>query len=830
MEGDCVAEAVTAQQQVYQSVAGEREPEATGLDYGKKPEPVPLACEQDGTSPFAELMKSAINEVNNLKELYDSNSYDTETFLETLPDDCTYKVTTLRGTSAKFHARILTADLTKENYKDWLAEYDAINNTCTKLKTTKSQTTGYLLQNYYRCHHNTRKWCPSKDPQRKLTTNPTARVKNTNCPFQLVLKISTEGCTTIDIHWEHNHSVCTLEASNFKDLSEETIEKVYKLFESGHTPSTARQQFLKDIRRECKDDITYHQRKADRAITPRRRDFSHLYAQFGKENYGGKDRQMFAKLVERLKSYEEENPEASTSYQLYEGDSQPLIIALVTPLMKRVHKEVQQSGELVFIDATSNTEEHNLKVFMLCTHHVAGALPLGIVITSDEKEGTLCQGFQTLKSILPSHAFYGHGPDAGPDVILTDNCDEERNALTQTWPGANLLLCTFHVLQQVWKWLHDKNHNIKQDDRPYLLSLFKRCLYAETEETFQNCCADMFEDDKCKQYANFITYLSNLCDKKEAFALCFRTHLPVRGNHTNNFVEAQFLVLKDTILRRVKEYNVVGLLERITTDLEDHYKTKLLSLADGSFDGHYRHRFMGKGKDGATGFAIPTPEQQSTYLSSVQQFDNNIFTVASGSRPEQSYTVDMTVGTCSCSVGKDGSPCKHQYVLWAANKSHCPNFVAVTDSVERQKLAKIAIGETLPLSFYSNLRTASCIVTPETPPATSTSIVHDHVESVDMEAQEQSCEGQEAHVETDSESCIESASTLLHKSFEQITQKLNSTNDTNLARAIMKFSKRVTRLTGPTTMPSNLIAALHNFGTNELKKNRHRKKNQGPAK
>ncbi|KAM4552576.1 protein FAM151A [Odontesthes bonariensis] len=145
----------------------------------------------------------------------------------------------------------------------------------------------------------------------------------------------------------------------------------------------------------------------------------------------------------------------------------------------------------------------------------------------------------------------------------------------------------------------------------------------------------MFEDDKCKQYANFTSYVSNLCEKKEAFALCFRTHLPVRGNHTNNFVEAQFLVLKDTVLSRVKEYNVVGLLDRITTNLEDLYKTKLLSLADGSFDGHYRHRFMGKGKDGSTGFPTPTPEQQSTYLSSVQQFDNNVFTIASGSRPEQ---------------------------------------------------------------------------------------------------------------------------------------------------------------------------------------------------
>ena len=64
-------------------------------------------------------------------------------------------------------------------------------------------------------------------------------------------------------------------------------------------------------------------------------------------------------------------------------------------------------------------------------------------------------------------------------------------------------------------------------------------------------------------------------------ALYFRTELPVRGNHTNNFAEAQFLVLKDIILRRVKEYNVVGLITKTTVELENHYKDKLLSVADG---------------------------------------------------------------------------------------------------------------------------------------------------------------------------------------------------------------------------------------------------------
>ena len=180
--------------------------------------------------------------------------------------------------------------------------------------------------------------------------------------------------------------------------------------------------------------------------------------------------------------------------------------------------------------------------------------------------------------------------------------------------------------------------------------------------------------------------------------------------------------------------------------------------------------------------------------------------------------MDRTAGVCSCAVGKDGSPCKHQHVLWAAKKAHCPNFISVTDSVERQKLAKIAIGETLPLSFYSNLRTASCMGTQTTTEAPAVAHADDDfelcTETRDIEGQ--ACEGQEAHIETDP--AVESASNLLHKSFEQITQKLHSTNDTNLARAIIKFSKRVTSLTGPTTMQSNLIAALHNLGTNELQK------------
>jgi hypothetical protein len=119
-----------------------------------------------------------------------------------------------------------TEDITTENVHPWLIEFQTINSITLKVKTKKKPTTGYLIQTYYRCQHNTRRWNPNKDPQRKLQTNPAARVKNTNYPFQLIIKINTNGICIVDIEWAHNHNTVNLEASNFKNVSSCTIEKV----------------------------------------------------------------------------------------------------------------------------------------------------------------------------------------------------------------------------------------------------------------------------------------------------------------------------------------------------------------------------------------------------------------------------------------------------------------------------------------------------------------------------------------------------------------------------------------------------------------------------
>ena len=362
---------------------------------------------------FDDLLESALKKVDHSfhdqsQKLTQEEKHKFETaVLEKLPEDFHYEVNECNGTElSKFKLKVTTDNVSPDNLEGWLAEFQALNGVTLKVKAKKKETKGYSIQHYYRCQHDTRRWSPSKDPQRKLKCNPAARVKNTNCPFQLVIKINTQNNCVIDIDWSHNHSVCALEASNFKELSSESIGEIRKLYEAGETPCTARQIFIKKLRTDCSNELDFHVRKADRSVVPRRRDFCYIYQQYCKERFGGKDSEMLEKLSAKLNDYQETNPDSSVDYQLYGGDNTPLIIAIVTPLMRRIHKYVRQSGELVFVDSTSNTEEHNLKVFLLCTANVAGALPCGLLITSDEKESTLKQGMYKQQHIPPNSLYY----------------------------------------------------------------------------------------------------------------------------------------------------------------------------------------------------------------------------------------------------------------------------------------------------------------------------------------------------------------------------------------------------------------------------------------
>ena len=310
-----------------------------------------------------------------------------------------------------------------------------------------------------------------------------------------------------------------------------------------------------------------------------------------------------------------------------------------------------------------------------------------------------------LKASLPANEFFGNGPEMGPTVLMTDNCAELRDAILKTWPRTTHVLCIFHVLQQVWRWLHDKKHCIQSDDRPHLLLLFKNVLYSEKEEEMEERFEYLLNDTIVCKYHSFQKYTRDVYTDRQMWALAFRNDLPISGNNTNSYCESQFLVIKDEILKRQKEVNVVALVDKLTNEFDQHYKNKLLSVASGKFDGIYSERFKGKSKrkhDGV-GYQIPSKPEQDLALQHLEALGRNTYLMRSFTLNNVSYVVDMNLGMCECENGMDGSACKHQYVLWANSIANCSNFIPVFNKAERRQFAEIALGNSLSLPYYEGL-------------------------------------------------------------------------------------------------------------------------------
>ena len=56
-------------------------------------------------------------------------------------------------------------------------------------------------------------------------------------------------------------------------------------------------------------------------------------------------------------------------------------------------------------------------------------------------------------------------------------------------------------------------------------------------------------------------------------------------------VEAYFLVIKDLLLKRQRQFNMNMFFDKVMGEFEDHCKRHLLSVADGTFDGVYIQHF-----------------------------------------------------------------------------------------------------------------------------------------------------------------------------------------------------------------------------------------------
>lgn len=418
---------------------------------------------------------------------------------------------------------------------------------------------------------------------------------------------------------------------------------------------------------------------ADRHTNPKLSDVYNLFNKWRKDNLGVRTgKELFTHLEMCTMMNMRNMVGKQFSKTTVKGEDQPLILAICTPLMARVHEFIQQSKELVFIDSSSSFEDYNNPIFVLSTSSAAGGLPLGVLITSGESAATIHSGLSILSGLFPKCSFYGQG---SPDNVITDDSSAERDALRRTWPN----LCIFHFLQSMWRWLLCSNNGIDMGDRQHLMKWVNKLVYAKTEKDLKSEHTLFLNDNIVKKYKNFMAHIAVNWERRQDWAVCYRNSSIMRGINTNNYAEAGIRILKDIVFKRIKAYNLIQVFDFLTMTFEMYYERRLLAVAYNRIDRYISLRYKGLGAYKVDeGDISKSTENDFTYLVKSKNVDIE-------------YTVDAIKWTCTCSVGRtghpSGEPCKHQHAVANKYKIHAPNLLPYFNSKGRYLHAVIAVGE-----------------------------------------------------------------------------------------------------------------------------------------
>ena len=196
---------------------------------------------------------------------------------------------------------------------------------------------------------------------------------------------------------------------------------------------------------------------------------------------------------------------------------------------------------------------------------------------------------------------------------------------------------------------------------------------------------------------------------------------------------------------------------------------------------------------------------------------------------------------CTCPIGINGQPCKHQHFVASHFSLHLPNLAPIHSKSGRQLLAVVAVGKERiqSLEFYSSLHEQSLqesldssAVNPDDPDINET-VISDPgpdesgtsnanpdesgmKDTGECDIKEFSINGSEYNDPDESgislEQAINSVKTTLKDIFIDIESRLDPTNlDTSFFNGIVKFTERYQKLSKMEPATPQLASAFHNF-------------------
>ena len=490
-----------------------------------------------------------------------------EVLEQLLPQDYSYKVQffDLREPFASivtenyFNAKVLVKVCTKEDMLNVLKGFEELTETNYNMSggdhKSSARTLAYARR---KCQHQVRKRHLKGTDELKKDK---VKDKNTKCEASITFSLAKhdhqeDNCQEyplqITINFTHNHPVLAASAWSFHPVNDDTKAAIIKLFQEGHSASSAYHNYKKSLVEKYKSGFI--QISADTSIMPKYQWFFRQFQSYMKENYGGiNSPESFFKAVSEIRKHNDEKGyEYAKAVQKDTGD---FIIVVSDALSRRVCEYLPQSGDLIFIDATSCLDRSDTKFFRLICPSPLGGLPIGYMLLSSEKEELLCEALELFKTVLPANAFFKRGANTGPRIFLSDDCQSEINSIEKCFPQSSHLLCQWHLKQAIWRWLWAAKHGIHKEHRQELFRLFNSLVMAQSRTEFESALEVLMGNENVQKYPRFIQHLDkNYLNRVNKWASYHRVECQLRthGNDTNNICESAFRVLKDNTFNRTK--------------------------------------------------------------------------------------------------------------------------------------------------------------------------------------------------------------------------------------------------------------------------------------
>jgi len=462
--------------------------------------------------------------------------------------------------------------------------------------------------------------------------------------------------------FNHNHPIDAVEVLRRRDVGVDVQTKFNKLFESGYSPRSAMEMHKFDLQLEHGEDFT--DKVADRRYCPDMQwCFRKYYQLFKADGNQVSENSMFKTLQQRVEKFNLEFGEKSIVCNMLDDS---VVVALCTPIMKRVHRTVHEASYVVFVDSLSCAESSSCHVYLMMTNCEAGGLPLGVIISSSSAENVLTDGFEMLKSLLPSDAFCGRA-EQGPLYFITDDSISERNAIASVFPQSLALLCQYHVQWATWRWLWGEQSEIEVQSRNYLYRLVETAVLANTYEALAEAFTTIHYDAIANEHSDFIAYIDQLLEKSTLWASCYRQDDVIQSLNTNNTIDRSVRIVKDKLFKRLKAFNIVHLVDFVMNKMEQYYFRRLVGVANCRQEKPLRHSRI-------------FPKDQRIVLENVWKIMPDVVMVPcdTPSTCDTAYYVNTSAWICSCPEGHNGAPCSHQ---WAASTKYRTHLRPVSDPI-----------------------------------------------------------------------------------------------------------------------------------------------------